>query len=302
LKKGLKFIVGTWEVDFLVNPMSANLDHMPASNFKTTKGDDMSKITWEFFEDHTMKLRNGATGEEESGTWEQTTASGKYKYKCEKFFGLLPPELVETISTVEKDLEGGLVFTMFVVVRLKKTAEGNVTGGDDAEEKKEDIGSIQPSAEEQKMKAIVGRWKVYKTMACINDDFGMFTVAEIRANSEKKKAAGEMSQEHYEMSLLPLGIVVEFTDDHKVNVLSPLPPGVTPEDVESEVASGEIKLVDGMVVDPDAQSEWKFVKGEYWYDSKEKVEIFGEVQSPWAKITPDSEGHMEFRTFVMERQ
>ena len=296
LKEGMKFIVGKWEVDFLVNPLSHNLDHLPATDFKTTSGKDMSKITWEFFEDHTLKLKNGATGEEESGTWEQTSSS-KFKYKCEKFFGLLPPEVVDRISVVEKDISGGLVFTLLVVVRLKKTAEGQVT-----ETKKPDIGDVKPSADDQKMKAIVGRWKVYKSMGCVGGDFGMFTRAEVEADQKQKIAKGEGSEEEAKMALMSFDTMIEFTDDHVANMYAPIPPDVSKEEIDEAVASGEVKLVDGMILDEDSASEWKFADGEYWYNTKEKREVFGEPVSPWDKITPDAEGHMKFRMLILERK
>jgi len=289
LKKGLKFLVGTWGIDFLVNIFSSKLDHLPASEFKSKDGKDLSQITWEFFEDHTMKLKNGATGEEEKGTWEQVS-DDKFKYKCDKFADMLPPEL-------QKDMEGGLVFNMVFVVKLKKTAEGVVT-----EEKVLDIGDIVPTAEDLEKKAIVGRYKVYKATASVGGKFDLFTREEVEADAKKKIDAGEWRAERLEDALMAFNIMIGFTDDHKVLEYSMLPPGVSQAEIDEAVASGEIKLVDGMICDESEAKEWKYVKGDYYYNSGEHCEVFGEVQSPWKKITPDSDGRIEFRVLILEKK
>jgi len=86
LLEGKKFIVVTWQMDYVVNAFSDNLDHIPAKEFKSDDGKDFSQITYEFFEDQTMKMKNGATGQEESGTWEQKGYS-TFEYTVGKFFG-----------------------------------------------------------------------------------------------------------------------------------------------------------------------------------------------------------------------
>jgi len=331
LNEGLKFIVGTWQIDYLVNMWSDNLDHVPASQFKNNDGKDLSQISWEFFEDHTMKMRNGATGDEETGTWKQESES-KFRYDT-KWFGLIDNETVlNNIQQLEKDVEGGLVFSMFFVIRLKKTAEGECHIVE--EPKEPDIGDIVPSEEDLKKKDIVGRWGVYKAMASVGEDFGMFTLADVKADIEKaekeeeerqkKEAAegkkpkekkegddddeeedeGEIARRRIEgkkEGLTAFNAIVEFTDDHKVKMLMPIPPEVPKEEIEKAVASGEVQIVDGLIQDGDPK-EWKFVKGDYYYNTGEHREIFGEVVSPWDKITPDSEGHIDFKMFILEKK
>lgn len=296
LKKGLKYIVGKWEIDYVVNTFSNNLDHLPAKEFKTKDGKDLSQISFEFFEDHTMKLRNGLTGDEESGTWEQKDST-KFSYTCDKFFGLLPPEMIKEISELEKDFEGGLVFSLLFVVRMKKTAEGVVT-----EEKKPDIGEME---NDPSMTAIVGRWKVYKAMAIVGEDFGTFTRAEVEADFKRKKDAGEFEDENDERrareKLSIFGTITIFQEDHKMVTLSEIPPGVPKEEIDKAVASGEIKLVDGMICSEDEERTWKGVNGDYYYFTGEEAEICGEKVSPWRKITPDADGRIDLDMFVIER-
>ena len=40
LKDGLKYIVGQWQVDYLVNAWSNDLTHIPAAEFKSEDGQD----------------------------------------------------------------------------------------------------------------------------------------------------------------------------------------------------------------------------------------------------------------------
>jgi len=297
LKAGLKFFVGTWQVDYLVNVFSSNLAHIPAAEFKDKDGKDFTQISYEFFEDHTCKLKNGATGVEESGTWKQVS-SDKFEFTLEKVFGEMNEEALKALRTVEKDMEGGFVFSLGpLVVRMKKTAEGVVT-----EVKKPDIGELEPSDEDLKMNAIVGRWKIYKAFTCVKDNFDMFTRAEVEAEIERLKAAGENDDANslQEMVCTAFGVVIEFTEDHKLITYNPIPPDTPQKEIDEAVSSGEFKLVDGMLQDSDFKM-WKAVLGDYWYDSEEVVEICGEKQSSWKKLTPDADGHITYRMMMLER-
>jgi len=283
IRWGLEFIVGKWQVEAVVSFFSNNLEPMPASEFKSKDGKDFSQVTFEFFEDHTMKISNGDV--EESGTWQQKSRC-TYSYDCGgKTFGV-DGDALKAIQKLEI-IDCKLVLSIFfLAVRMKKIEEGKIT-------KKPDIGDLVPTEDDLKKKDIVGRWKVYKGMAMINDDFGMFTWDEVMADMEKKKKEGEDIERELSMKKMTFGIVMEFTDDHKVITYTPLPDDVPQEEIDKAVASGEVKLVDGMILDGDHCHEWKYVNGDYYYNTEEHVELFGEVQSPWAKITPDSEGHMK---------
>jgi len=297
LKKGMKFIVGTWQVDYLVNSWSSDLAHIPASEFKSKDGKDPSKISFEFFEDHTCKLKNGITGVEETGTWKQRNSSD-FTYTFDKLFGDVDASMKEGLQKLDRDMEGGLVFSFFVfVVRLKKTAEGVVT-----EAKEVDIGDMESSPEDLlKKKEIVGRWKVFKVLSSVGGNFGMFTRAEVQADAEKKKAAGQISEARIQESLSQFDTVVDFADDNKIKFYSPIPADVSQQDIDEAVESGDIQLVDGKIYNSEEDKDWKVVKGELWYDTKEKREVCGERQSSWSKIKIDGDGRIEISMFLVEK-
>lgn len=292
LKDGLKFIVGTWEAEFVVSFFSNNLEHVPVTEFKSSDGRDLSKLSMEFFEDHTAKLKDGSNGREVDSTWEQTKPYG-WTYKANGFFGELPADVAEKVEELDAQ-EGKLCIVFgFLCIAFKKTAEGHIT-------KEPDIDEIEPSPEDLKMKAIVGRWKIYKTFAPIGNSFELHTKDEVVAELDKKKAAGAIEEDEYNETLNMFDYVMEFTDDYKVLSYMPIPKHVTQEQIDEAVASGEVKIVDGMMCCEEPK-EWKAVNGHYYYNTKEHREIFGEIKSPWDIIDPDADGRIDLKMFVLEK-
>jgi len=286
LFEGKKFIVGTWQVDYIVNAFSNNLDHIPAKEFKSDDGKDFSAITFEFFEDQTMKMKNAATNQEESGTWEQKSY-GSFEYTVGKFFGELDETFLKNVQSLERS-EDALVFSLgFIAIGMKKIAEGVVT----EKPKEPSIADIEPTEEDLKKKDIVGRWKIYKMFAVVGEDMGLFTLDEVKADIEKKKAAGE--EVDSKDTLLMFGMVLEFRDDYTVASFTALPPGVPQKEIDEAVAKGEIKLQDGMMVGDDKR-KWKFVNGEYWCSQ-------GDNDEPWDKITPGEDGRMDMKMMILEK-
>ena len=292
LKDGLKFIVGTWEAEFVVSFFSNNLEHVPVAEFKSSDGRDLSKLSMEFFEDHTAKLKDGSNGREVDSTWEQTKPYG-WTYKANGFFGELPADVAEKVEELDAQ-EGKLCIAFgFLCIAFKKTAEGHIT-------KEPDIDEIEPSPEDLKMKAIVGRWKIYKTLAPIGNSFELHTKDEVVAELDKKKTAGAIEEDEYNETLNMFDYVMEFTDDYKVLSYMPIPKHVTQEQIDQAVASGEVKIVDGMMCCEEPK-EWKAVNGHYYYNTKEHREIFGEIKSPWDIIDPDADGRIDLKMFVLEK-
>jgi hypothetical protein len=80
----------------------------------------------------------------------------------------------------------------------------------------------------------------------------------------------------------------------------PIPKHVTQAQIDEAVASGEIKIVDGMMC-CEKPKEWKAVNGDYWYNTEEHREVFGEIKSPWDKITPDADGFIDLKMMVIKK-
>ena len=74
---------------------------------------------------------------------------------------------------------------------------------------------------------------------------------------------------------------VEICDDGTLYLLLPLPDGVTKEEIDEAVASGEISLRCGMMATK--AMKWEIREGELWYDSEIEGEICGEKADTWVK-------------------
>ncbi|MBO4277674.1 MAG: hypothetical protein J5925_04700 [Clostridia bacterium] len=285
LRSGLKFIVGKWQVDFIVNAFSNDLAHIPASEFKDKDGNDFSSVSFEFFEDHTVIMRQDSTGTEEHGTWEQTGYS-EYHYTLNGFLNVPEGSFREAAEKLSVQ-DGALVFALgFLAIGMKKVADGTVTEAPD-------IGDIAPSESDLAMNGIVGRYTVVKAMAFVNGEFDLFTREEAEADIEKRIAAGEAEEDEKADTLRAFDSVTEFTADHKVIEWMKLPEGVSQSEIEEAVKAGEINAVkDGYF--SMAEKEWKALDGKYYYDSGEERELFGEKQSSWDEIKFDEEGLMIF--------
>lgn len=291
LNDGLKFIVGTWQVDYVVNAFSNDLKHIPASEFKSEDGRDFSAITYSFFEDHTVIMKNGSDGREESGTWEQTGWS-EYHYTLNAFLDIPDSSFLKNAETLSV-LDGNLVFSIgFLAIGMKKIAEGIVT-------EKPDIGDLKPSEEDEGLMEIVGRYEVAKAMSFVGGEFSLFTREEVIAEMEAKKAAGEIDEDEIKESLRSFDSYYEITSDHRIITWMKIPDGVPEEAIKQALESGEIKEVkDGYFTVQ--EKEWKAVDGKYYYDTGEHRELFGEVQSPWDELKTDEDGLLDFSSGMVK--
>ena len=287
LRRGLKFIVGTWRIDYVVNAWSNDLAHIPAAEFKSPDGNDFTAISYTFFEDHTLVMKNDANGREERGTWEQTDW-GEFRYTLNGFLELQNDSFLKAAETLSMRVGEYLVFSLgFLAIAMKKVEEGAVT-----EEK--DIGDREPSDADLQMKDIVGCYEVAKALTMVGDDFGLFSKEEVLTELNRKKEAGEITDAEIAQELNVFTAVVEFTEDHKVIQWMALPPGVPEEALQAALAAGQIAAVKDGMFNAGRDKEWKAQDGKYYYDTGEHREIFGEVQSPWDELAFDEDGLLSF--------
>ncbi|MBQ7474529.1 MAG: hypothetical protein IJS78_01275 [Clostridia bacterium] len=119
LASGKKFIVGTWRPDFVVNFFSNDLAHIPAAEFKSNDGRDLTAISFTFSDDNTVKMEDRERGAAESGTWEQTDLS-EYRYTLNAFFDVPEGPMRDNAEKLTV-IEGDLCFTLgFITIALKK--------------------------------------------------------------------------------------------------------------------------------------------------------------------------------------
>lgn len=90
-----------------------------------------------------------------------------------------------------------------------------------------------------------------------------------------------------------IGMQVKICEDGKLYLLSPLPEGVSQEEVDKAVSAGMITLLDGMMTD--RPMAWEVRDGELWYDTGIEGELFGEKADSWVKAM-DEDGYFAFAT------
>ncbi|MBP5354768.1 MAG: hypothetical protein J6Y67_06500 [Lachnospiraceae bacterium] len=139
---------------------------------------------------------------------------------------------------------------------------------------------------------LIGCWKVAKARSFVGGKFDFFTLDEVKAELEAKQAAGELDGDPAEM-MQGFNTRVEFTEDGKVLNWMKAPEGVSEEEIQAALASGELTAwKDGMMCLE--AKEWKEEDGKILYNSGEYREIFGEVKSPWDELSLNDEGLLPF--------
>ena len=257
LRNGLKYIVGTWQPDYVVNMFSSDLAHIPAAEFKSTDGVVFTAISFTFYEDHTLLMKNSVTGREVRGTWEQKSY-GEFRYTLNGFLNLPAGTNAEVAETLRMQDGKNLVFSLGVIaIALKKISE----------DKKQDIEKLKG---DESLQEIVGTYAVGKIRTYTDDGFVWTADAEQVSDDEKPK----------------FGWRVEFTADHKVLVWMGIPEGTSDAYLNEAIRQGEVAGVkDGRFTE--AAKEWKAVDGKYYYNA-------GEGQSEWKELKSDGDGNIYF--------
>ncbi len=88
-----------------------------------------------------------------------------------------------------------------------------------------------------------------------------------------------------------VGSYIEVCDNGEMYLLVPVPDGVTQEELDEAVASGEIDLRNGMLCQ--GPLAWQERDGKLWYDSGIEGEVFGEKADTWA-CGIDENGFLNF--------
>ena len=304
---GMHFIVGTWQIDYLVNFFSNDLAHIPAKKFKSDDGRDFSSITFEFFEDHKLIMKEAKSGKEEEGTWEQT-GSYEFHYTLNNFFNVPESETLKQAETLSIT-DGMLTFTLgFLAIAMKKIAEGRIT-------EQPDIGAMES---DPTMTDIIGDYEVAKTSyyPLGGDDF--ITKDEGLAILEKQKASEEVDDETYAFYksnfMMSFNKRVEFAKDGRVNlwqiddgILDEFKESAGEEAINEAIKAGAIGVKDGYICMYEESKEWKAVDGEYYLNTMESSDNDsydcddngdeGDDSTPqktvWKKIKFTDDGFME---------
>ena len=141
----------------------------------------------------------------------------------------------------------------------------------------------------------IGTW-VFHSIAAMNDDESGFVYLSAEdylkspmpyVDETDEEAVADEMKERKKM----IGMQVKICEDGKLYLLSPLPEGVSQEEVDQAVSAGVITLLDGMMTD--RPIAWEDRSGELWYDTGIAGEVFGEKADSWVKAM-DEDGYFTF--------
>lgn len=141
---------------------------------------------------------------------------------------------------------------------------------------------------------IVGKWKIYQMFADGGDRLVLKPLDELIAAADNESEKEE---------LLNLGrMITEYTADGKVLVMAPIPDGVSQEEIDEAVASGQIQLtedkkffIDGKILD------WKTEDGVIKINTGMEGTIMGEAADPYSAIEVIDDDHFQFAFQAYER-
>ena len=142
-----------------------------------------------------------------------------------------------------------------------------------------------------------GKWKLHSVMTFDDDNMPVYLSPEEYLDSpmpyvdesDEEAVADEIKERRNIISMS-----IKICDDGKLYMLSPLPEGVSQEDVDKAVKAGVIKLVDGQIADE--PKSWEMRDGELWFDTGIEGEVYGEKADSW--VNPiDENGFFNFMNF-----
>ncbi len=142
-----------------------------------------------------------------------------------------------------------------------------------------------------------GKWKLHSVMTFDDDNMPVYLSPEEYLDSpmpyvdesDEEAVADEIKERRNIISMS-----IKICDDGKLYMLSPLPEGVSQEEVDKAVKAGVIKLVDGQIADE--PKSWEMRDGELWFDTGIEGEVYGEKADSWVKPI-DENGFFNFMNF-----
>ena len=147
------------------------------------------------------------------------------------------------------------------------------------------------------MNKYTGVWK-FNSMTTFDDDGKQVRMdAEAYINSPLDEESPEEIKHELDERKRYTQMLLEVYDDHIVMKM-PLPEGVSQAEIDEAVASGEIRLADGMMLLEEKACELR--GDDLYFNSNIQGETLGEAVDPWVKLNTD-DGFLELFTTPFER-
>ena len=95
-------------------------------------------------------------------------------------------------------------------------------------------------------------------------------------------AADILAKDDDKDTQMMLKAIVLIEENGSMTFLSPLPDGVSQEEIDEALASGDLVLRDGLMLV--GENQWKEENGKYLADTGAEGEVLGEKVGPWEEI------------------
>lgn len=136
----------------------------------------------------------------------------------------------------------------------------------------------------------VGKWKTVEMMHFNDEKFCMewAKVEDILAKEDLEKDMRFMAK-----------MVMQFDEDGTIFMMTPLPDGVSQDEVDAAVKAGQVTLKDGLMLME--EMHWKTEDGKVYTDTEPEGEVMGEKVGPWAELKEVSDGVYELMLMRIAR-
>lgn len=140
------------------------------------------------------------------------------------------------------------------------------------------------------MMNLIGTWSIVESMQ-FNEETERF---------EWVKVSDILAQEDVDEDMVMLlNAIAIFEEDGNLIFLSPLPDGISQEEIDEAVAAGEVELRDGKMVTQ--QNHWKTEDGKNLADTGAEGEVLGEEVGPWEEIKEIDDNTIEMTMFRLRK-
>lgn len=137
---------------------------------------------------------------------------------------------------------------------------------------------------------VIGTWIIKEVLKFTEDFQRVWTDVEtVLANPETDESDKRM-----------LRSKVVFGEDGFIHMVMPIPEGISQQEVDEAVASGELKRFGNNLIEYE-QYEWKEENGQTMFNTGIKGEVLGEKISPWDKIE-EQDGFLRFFTYHLVKE
>lgn len=147
---------------------------------------------------------------------------------------------------------------------------------------------------------IVGTWKISHIQGCDEDDNAVLLNEE---EYKKFLVRSEYPAERINERMMVFGQKFKFTEDNFVEMMRPIPESISQEEIDEAVASGDVKIVDGMMImcssDPDDAVKWKEEDGKLLVTAEFNFET---NEMDWAAINVVDEDTLDYMLFRIVRE